>query len=262
MTLVPCHRCHSKLDFHPPSSRAHLEFLTTSRGFPSANAASFPHFKAIKNINIQSPPQLATISQLHPALSKRSEHFPLTQIPSHSLLPKHFPPLPSTDPHLKNKPSSPQSLLNRVCPDHCAPNSGRFPRVSKIVLTSPPCTTFPDFHPNLRPVSSPTPSPPSFSTFPTDKMVLSLNYRRPAYVSDSRQSLDSEKGGKSESVTSSGSCPYGIPDALSFDKIISGGTCPVSHSPASSLGLLPPDSNAPNPSAGDDPRVYGLSSLH
>ncbi|KIV95523.1 hypothetical protein PV10_03167 [Exophiala mesophila] len=57
-------------------------------------------------------------------------------------------------------------------------------------------------------------------------MVLSLNYRRPAYVSDSRQSLDSEKGGKSESVTSSGSCPYGIPDALSFDKIISGGTCP------------------------------------
>lgn len=60
-------------------------------------------------------------------------------------------------------------------------------------------------------------------------MVLSLGYRRPVYVTSSRQSLDSEKGGKAESVTSSSSSPYGIPEALSFDRIISGGTCPVSH---------------------------------
>lgn len=59
-------------------------------------------------------------------------------------------------------------------------------------------------------------------------MVLSLNYRRPAHVSSSRTSLDSEKGGPVESISSTSSCPYGIPDALSFDKIISGGTCPVS----------------------------------
>ncbi len=60
-------------------------------------------------------------------------------------------------------------------------------------------------------------------------MVLSLSYRRPAYVASSRTSLDSEKSGPVESVTSStSSCPYGIPDALSFDKIIEGGTCPVS----------------------------------
>jgi hypothetical protein len=62
-------------------------------------------------------------------------------------------------------------------------------------------------------------------------MVLSLSYRRPVYVTSSRHSLDSEKGGQAESVTSSStsSSPYGIPDALSFDRIISGGTCPVSH---------------------------------
>lgn len=62
-------------------------------------------------------------------------------------------------------------------------------------------------------------------------MVLSLSYRRPAYVSSSRTSLDSEGGGQVESITSNSSCPYGIPDALSFDKIIDGGTCPVSFSP-------------------------------
>ncbi|KIW51418.1 hypothetical protein PV05_10139 [Exophiala xenobiotica] len=55
-------------------------------------------------------------------------------------------------------------------------------------------------------------------------MVLSLSYRRPAYVSSSRTSLDSEK--PTESISSGSSCQYGIPDALSFDKIISGGTCP------------------------------------
>lgn len=55
-------------------------------------------------------------------------------------------------------------------------------------------------------------------------MVLSLTYRRPAYVS-SHSSIDSEK--PAESISSGTSSQCGIPDALSFDKIISGGTCPV-----------------------------------
>lgn len=59
-------------------------------------------------------------------------------------------------------------------------------------------------------------------------MVLSLNYRRPGYVDSSNNSVETEKS-RGESVSSSSSCPYGIPDALSFEKIISGGTCPVSH---------------------------------
>ncbi|KAJ4583790.1 hypothetical protein HRR86_002286 [Exophiala dermatitidis] len=57
-------------------------------------------------------------------------------------------------------------------------------------------------------------------------MVLSLGYRRPPYVSSSRTSLDSERSGAADSMSSGSSCPYGIPEALSFEKIISGGTCP------------------------------------
>jgi len=59
-------------------------------------------------------------------------------------------------------------------------------------------------------------------------MVLSLNYRRPAHVdSSARTSIDTENSDKAGSISSGSSCPYGIPDALSFDKIISGATCPV-----------------------------------
>ena len=66
-------------------------------------------------------------------------------------------------------------------------------------------------------------------------MVYSLTYRRPAYVpQSSRLSIRSEESEKAESVSSGSSCPYGIPDALSFDKIISGGTCPVSRDPFNS----------------------------
>ena len=60
-------------------------------------------------------------------------------------------------------------------------------------------------------------------------MVYSLNYKRPAYVDNaSRNSFQTEKSTADESVSSRSSCPYGIPDALSFEKIVSGGTCPVS----------------------------------
>jgi len=60
-------------------------------------------------------------------------------------------------------------------------------------------------------------------------MVYSLAYRRPPHVSSSRASLNgSEKPASvGESFRSnSTACHIGIPDALSFDRVISGGTCP------------------------------------
>ncbi|MCJ1348222.1 hypothetical protein MMC31_006453 [Peltigera leucophlebia] len=58
-------------------------------------------------------------------------------------------------------------------------------------------------------------------------MVYSLTYRRPPHVASSNASVNGEEktrsiGGASQSSGMS----YGIPDALSFDRIISGGTCP------------------------------------
>lgn len=68
-------------------------------------------------------------------------------------------------------------------------------------------------------------------------MVYSLAYRRPPHVEPRRISTASADSGPSmggttldethESVQDS-SINYGIPDALSFDRIIDGGTCPVS----------------------------------
>jgi hypothetical protein len=64
-------------------------------------------------------------------------------------------------------------------------------------------------------------------------MVYSLAYRRPERVSrpSSRDSINGNEKQRSidESIKSSSSgMSHGIPDALSFDRIISGGTCPVS----------------------------------
>ena len=62
-------------------------------------------------------------------------------------------------------------------------------------------------------------------------MVYSLTYRRPSHVPSSRDSLsgDEKQNSINESLTSGSSCmSSGIPDALSFDRIIAGGTCPVS----------------------------------
>lgn len=67
-------------------------------------------------------------------------------------------------------------------------------------------------------------------------MVYSLAYRRPSRVShvSSRESLSGAEKTKSihESVHSGSSgMSHGIPEALSFDRIIAGGTCPVSNAP-------------------------------
>lgn len=68
-------------------------------------------------------------------------------------------------------------------------------------------------------------------------MVYPINYRRPAHVSragSSRGSLSGTDKQQSidESVKSGSSgMSHGIPEALSFDRIISGGTCPVSPTP-------------------------------
>jgi hypothetical protein len=74
-------------------------------------------------------------------------------------------------------------------------------------------------------------------------MVYSLNYRRPSYVSSSRASLNGTEKQKSidESIVSGSSgMSHGIPDALSFDRIINGGVCPVSFSnvPSCSIFLI------------------------
>lgn len=59
-------------------------------------------------------------------------------------------------------------------------------------------------------------------------MVYSLTYRRPAHVASSNASVNGEE--KSRSIggaSQSSGMSLGIPDALSFERIISGGTCPV-----------------------------------
>jgi len=60
-------------------------------------------------------------------------------------------------------------------------------------------------------------------------MVFSLGYRRPSRVSSSNDSVSGEEKQRSinDSISSgSSSMSHGIPEALSFDRIISGGTCP------------------------------------
>ena len=72
-------------------------------------------------------------------------------------------------------------------------------------------------------------------------MVYSLTYRRPAYVDTSRVSLETEKSAAEESVSSqSSSHPPGIPDALSFKKIVNGETYPV-RIPPPKTSLHAPD---------------------
>ena len=70
-------------------------------------------------------------------------------------------------------------------------------------------------------------------------MVYSLAYRRPPHVDSARASVLGDEKTKSISEASidtqvsggSGGMSFGIPDALSFDRIITGGTCPVSQLP-------------------------------
>lgn len=60
--------------------------------------------------------------------------------------------------------------------------------------------------------------------------LLSLFYRRPKEVDPKvyRQQRDDSVGKSDESVKSGDTgASYGIPDALSFDRIVNGGTCPV-----------------------------------
>lgn len=65
--------------------------------------------------------------------------------------------------------------------------------------------------------------------------LLPLNYRRPALVRDNGQSSSTSSAssnnsgartGSADSMTSGTSA--GIPNALSFNRIMDGGTCPVS----------------------------------
>lgn len=90
-------------------------------------------------------------------------------------------------------------------------------------------------------------------------MVLSLSYRRPAYINDDdcRASISTEKSSPGESIRSGSSCAYGIPEALSFDKIVSGGTCPVSRHYTLSWRTRTKSSLACNTSS-----IHGLLGIH
>ena len=63
-------------------------------------------------------------------------------------------------------------------------------------------------------------------------MVYSLTYRRPPHIDSARASVMGDEKAQSigeSTVDSVGTgMSMGIPEALSFDRIISGGTCPVS----------------------------------
>lgn len=65
----------------------------------------------------------------------------------------------------------------------------------------------------------------------TARMVLSLTYRRPSHVPSDDNSLittPDRRPSTTESVNSGISASsHGIPEALSFDRIIAGGVCPV-----------------------------------
>jgi len=100
------------------------------------------------------------------------------------------------------------------------------------------------------------PSTPTPSRLPCQlvNMVYSLGYRRPARVSRASSSRDSVNGIEKqksidESIKSSSSgMSHGIPEALSFDRIIAGGTCPVrsmSSAPAHPPTTADPRSPAP-----------------
>lgn len=84
-------------------------------------------------------------------------------------------------------------------------------------------------------------------------MVL-FRYRRPGHASEG--SVTTERSGNSrKSDNSSSSRPHGIPEALSFDKIIDGGTCPVRTS------FDEPTHDTDTVLACDDARVHGLFGL-
>ena len=64
-------------------------------------------------------------------------------------------------------------------------------------------------------------------------MVYSLTYRRPPHVDSAQASVLGDEKTKSISeatIDSTGfaGISFGVPDALSFDRIIAGATCPVS----------------------------------
>ncbi|RMZ79480.1 hypothetical protein DV738_g3324, partial [Chaetothyriales sp. CBS 135597] len=65
---------------------------------------------------------------------------------------------------------------------------------------------------------------PSFKALAT--LWLGRFDHRLPYVDSSNASADVDKASVQESVDSSNSAAYGIPEALSFDRILGGGTCP------------------------------------
>lgn len=75
-------------------------------------------------------------------------------------------------------------------------------------------------------------------------MVYSLAYRRPERVSRSSSAASFTGETKQRSIhesvhSGSSGMSHGIPEALSFDKIIAGGVCPVSSGANTDLCHVP-----------------------
>lgn len=73
--------------------------------------------------------------------------------------------------------------------------------------------------------------------------VYSLDYRRPGYVPPSSPTPSDEstrEGSQDDILKTMPLTPKGIPEALSFDRVINGGCCPVSSSPHPHHSLTAP----------------------
>jgi hypothetical protein len=92
-------------------------------------------------------------------------------------------------------------------------------------------------------------------------MVYNLTYRRPERAGSDRTSLSGDEKQKSIRTSlhsNSSTSSHGIPEALSFDRIVNGGVCPVSslpHVPATPRPLL-------TLAALHAPRLHGLPQVH
>lgn len=165
------------------------------------------------------------------------------------------PPPASTNTHLRPRLlSSSFSSFSLSSPCRCSPSlflRGPTRESSLFTCSSESKPNIPYASPRLllcrtsHQVQKRTTCPSSLVSFDSTavKMVYSLTYTRPPRRTFSQSSLsdDEKQHSIDESIRSHNTCQMcqGIPEALSFDRIISGGTCPVRLFPRC---CLPPSS--------------------
>lgn len=67
--------------------------------------------------------------------------------------------------------------------------------------------------------------------------VVPFTYTRPKHVSQQSLSSSAPRLSTDSDESAQSGCSNGIPNSLAFDRIIQGGTCPVSVSFPNSIGL-------------------------